>query len=127
PVGPHAQPAHAGVDLYVNIDGHVSLHGRTIERFNRIQPVNDGGQVILQANILLAFPKTAETKNWLLDSRASEFDAFLWQRYTKPVSPFLLQAACARHGAVSVGVRLHRRQNSYVLSQLVSKCVKIVR
>jgi len=28
---------------------------------------------------------------------------------------------------VSVGVRLHRRQNSYVLSQLVSKCVKIVR
>src|SRR5258708_24347956 len=60
----HSQTPHSGIDLNVNIGNYAGVPCRTIQRLDHVQPVDNRSQLLVQASILLAFPKSSETKNW---------------------------------------------------------------
>src|ERR1700754_1703678 len=82
----HAEPSHAGVDLYVRVGDYARFRCRLIECFEHVAAINNRSQLMLNTRRRLTGPKTRETKQRLPDSRLAQLNRFFGKCDAKPVS-----------------------------------------
>jgi hypothetical protein len=63
----NSEPAHAGVNLYVNVRDHTCIGSSAIQRVDHVNAVNNRRQSLLNAECGLSRPVTSETEHWLRD------------------------------------------------------------
>src|SRR5438445_13318672 len=71
-----ANAAHAGVDLYMNVDPQTALGSIDVENVGRIEVINNRCQLVLDDKLFLPQPKRAKTKYGPRNACLSQFNAF---------------------------------------------------
>ena len=98
-----------------------------IQRFDHIQPVNNGSQALLQTGAFLAGPKSSEIKNWFTDARLAQLETFFRYGHAKPIDAFSFQTPSAGNRAMTVRVRLHGGHHANFAANLSANRTQVVR
>src|SRR5437660_2290884 len=102
--GAHPEPTHAGVDLDVSINSCLRVCCGAIQRFNRVYSVDDGREIVLNAESLLTLPNSGHAQNRLRNFGIAQLNSFFRQSDAEPIDAFLLQTARALDSAMAIGV-----------------------
>ena len=67
----HAETTHARINLEMNISDLLRFTRRAIKSLDHVQPIDDGHERFIEAELFLSFPESAQTEYRLLDTSAS--------------------------------------------------------
>ena len=117
---PHAQSAHASIDLQVHRMLRHAHGGRCrIQRLDMPRLPHRRRQVQADNLALLAPPESSHQKNVGPNARLAQWNRFVERSDAEPFRPFGLERARAFDGAVAVGVGLHHGAHRDIRSHML--------